>query len=112
MMITVHVVGGVFGDDRMTRIQGRTLTVTNRGAVEAERKLRADTVAELTRLARVVADLNRSPSAEPGYVDDGGTTTIEITLPDISARIVLSAGDDAPRPVWDLLDAVDRAGSA
>ena len=112
MTITVHMVGGVFGDDRMTRIQGRTLTVSNRGAVEAERGLRADTMAELTRLARVVAELDRSPSAEPEYVDDGGTTTIEITLPDISAQILLSAGDDAPTPVWDLLDAVDRAGRA
>ena len=111
MEITVHVVGGVFGDDRMTRIQGRMVTVTNYGAVEVERELPTDTIAELTRLARVVTGLTLPP-ARPGYVDDGGTTTIGITLPDTFAQIVLNAGDDAPRPVWDLLDAVDRAGRA
>jgi hypothetical protein len=110
MEITVHVVGGVFGDDRMTRLQGRMLTVTNHGAVEVEQELPSDTVAELTRLASVVAGLTLPPAGD-GYVDDGGTTTIEITLPDTSARIVLNAGEDAPRPIWDLLDAVDRASA-
>ncbi len=110
MEITVRTEGGIFGDDRVRRIRDRMLTVTNHGAVEAERELPAATVAELAGLARVVARLRpKPPPAEPGYVDDGGTTTIEVILPGTSARIVLNAGDDAPQPVWDLLDAVDRA---
>jgi hypothetical protein len=109
MEITVRTEGGVFGDDRMRRIRDRMLTVTNHGALEVQRELSARTVAELADLARVVAGLRPAPPAEPGYVDDGGTTTIEITLPDASARIVLNAGENAAQPVWDLLDAVERA---
>ena len=37
---------------------------------------------------------------------DGGTTTIEISAKK-SARIVLAAGDDAPEPIWALLDSVE-----
>lgn len=107
--VTVRTVGGAFGDDRVTRISNRTLTVTNHGEVEAEQELAAATRAEVTKLAHDVAELTVPPPAESGYVDDGGTTTIEITLPDAHQRIVLNAGDDAPEPVWELLDGLDRA---
>jgi hypothetical protein len=108
--ITVRTVGGVFGDDRVTRLTNRTLTVTNHGKVEAEQKLAAAAQAEVSELAREVAGLTVPPPAESGYVADGGSTTIEITLgSSASQRIVVNAGDDAPQPVWDLLDSLDRA---
>lgn len=107
--VTVHKVGGVFGDDRITRVARKRMTVTNHGAVEAERALPDGAHEEVTKLAREVADLALPDPREPGYVDDGGTTTIEITLPEARQRIVLSAGDDAPQPVWDLLDGLERA---
>lgn len=107
--VTVRTVGGVFGDDRVTRISNQTLTVTNHGEVEAEQELAAAAQAEVAELAQQVAELTVPPPAESGYVDDGGSTTIEITLPDAQQRIVLNAGDDAPQPVWDFLDGLDRA---
>jgi hypothetical protein len=110
--VTVHTVGGVFGDDRVTRISNRTLTVTNHGEVEVRQELPPAAQREVTELAKEVARLPVPPTAESGYVDDGGTTTIEITLPDAQQRIVLNAGDDAPQPVWDFLDGVDRARHA
>jgi len=110
--VTVRTVGGVFGDDRVTRISNRTMTVTNHGEVEARQELPPAAQAEVAELAKEVAELTVPPPAESGYVDDGGTTTIEITLPDAQQRIVLNAGDDAPQPVWDLLDGVDRARHA
>lgn len=111
--VTVRTVGGVFGDDRVTRISNQTMTVTNHGEVEARQELPPAAQAEVAELAKEVAELTVPPPAESGYVDDGGTTTIEITLPDAQQqRIVLNAGDDAPQPVWDLLDGVDRARHA
>ena len=110
--VTVHMVGGVFGDDRVTRISNQTVTVTNNGAVEARQELPPAAQAEVAELAKEVAGLTVPPPAESGSVDDGGTTTIEITLPDAQQRIVLNAGDDAPQPVWDFLDGVDRARQA
>ena len=110
--VTVRTVGGVFGDDRVTRISNQTLTVTNHGEVEAEQELAAASQAEVAELAQQVAELTVPPPAESGYVDDGGSTTIEITLPDAQQRIVLNAGDDAPQPVWDFLDGLDRARQA
>ena len=110
--VTVHTVGGVFGDDRVTRISNRTMTVTNHGEVESRQQLPPAAQAEVAELAKEVAELTMPPPAESGYVDDGGTTTIEITLPDAQQRIVLNAGDDAPQSVWDLLDGVDRARHA
>ena len=110
--VMVRTVGGVFGDDRVTRIANRTLTVTNHGRVEAEQELPAAAQAMVAKLAHDVAELTVPPPAESAYVDDGGTTTIEITLPDASSRIVLNAGDDAPEPVWELLDGLDRARRA
>ena len=92
----MRTVGGVFGDDRVTRISNQTMTVTNHGEVEAEQELPAAAHAEVTELAQEVAGLTVPPPAESGYVDDGGTTTIEITLPDAQQRIVLNAGDERP----------------
>ena len=110
--VTVRTIGGVFGDDRVTRISNQTMTVTNHGEVETRQELPPTAQAEVAELAREVAGLTMPPPAESGYVDDGGTTTIEITLPDAQQRIVLNAGDDAPQPVWDFLDGVDRARQA
>jgi hypothetical protein len=111
--VTVRTVGGVFGDDRVTRISNQTMTVTNHGEVETRQELPPAAQAEVAELAKEVAGLTMPPPAESGYVDDGGTTTIEITLPDAQQqRIVLNAGDDAPQPVWDFLDGVDRARQA
>ena len=109
LQVTVRKVGGIFGDDRVTRVARKKMTVTNHGAVEAERELPDVAHEEVTKLAREVAGLTMPDPREPGYVDDGGTTTIEITLPEARQRIVLNAGDDAPQPVWDLLDGLERA---
>ena len=58
-----------------------------------------------------MADLELPAPAPPKAAVDGGTTTIEITedVTDdrVHRRIVLSAGDDAPEPVWALLDTVE-----
>lgn len=110
--VTVRTVGGVFGDDRVTRISQGMLTVTNHGEVEAEQELAGAAHSEVAELAQQVAGLPVPPPADSGYVDDGGSTTIEITLPDAQQRIVLNAGDDAPQPVWDFLDGLDRARRA
>ena len=111
--VTVRTIGGVFGDDRVTRISNQTMTVTNHGEIETRQELPPAAQAEVAELAKEVAGLTMPPPAESGYVDDGGTTTIEITLPDAQQqRIVLNAGDDAPQPVWDFLDGVDRARQA
>lgn len=107
--VTVHRVGGVFGDDKVTRVQHKTMTVTNHGAVEVQQELPDVAHEEVTKLAHEVADLTMPEPPESGYVVDGGTTTIDITLPDAHQRIVLNAGDDAPQQVWDLLDGLERA---
>lgn len=106
--VTVHTVGGVFGDDKVTRVARQTMTVTNHGKVEAERALPAGAQAEVSKLAHEVAELTMPDPPEAAYVPDGGTTTIEISLPEAHQRIVLNAGDDAPQPVWDLLDGLER----
>ena len=108
-MLTVHKLGGVFGDDVVTRVARKKMTITNHGAVEAERELPDDAHEEVSKLAQEVAELTVPDPPKSEYVDDGGTTTIEITMPDAHQRIVLGAGDDAPQPVWDLLDGLERA---
>ena len=107
--VTVRKVGGVFGDDKVTRVRSKRMTVTNHGAVEAERELPDGAHEEVSKLAQEVAGLPVPHRLESGYVDDGGTTTIEITVSGAHQRIVLNAGDDAPQPVWDLLDGLERA---
>ena len=107
--VTVHTVGGVFGDDKITRVKHKTMTVTNHGTVETQQELPDVAHEEVTKLAHDVTDLTMPEPPESGYVVDGGTTTIEITLPDAHQRIVINAGDDAPQPVWDLLDGLERA---
>lgn len=109
LVLTVHKVGGVFGDDVVTRVARKKMIITNHGAVEAERELPDDAHEEVSKLAQEVAELTVPDPPKSGYVDDGGTTTIEITMPDAHQRIVLGAGDDAPQPVWDLLDGLERA---
>jgi hypothetical protein len=46
--------------------------------------------------------------ADSGYVPDGGSTTIEVNLPDAPQRIVPNSGDDPRQPVWDLLNGLER----
>lgn len=109
MEVTVHTVGGVFGDDKITRVARKTMTVTNHDTLEAERELPDVAYEEVSRLAQKAAELTVPDPPESEYMPDGGTTTIEITLPNAHQRIVLNAGDDAPQPVWDLLDGLERA---
>ena len=109
MEVTVHTVGGVFGDDKITRVARKTMTVTNHDTLEAERDLPDVASEEVSRLAQKAAELTVPDPPEAEYVPDGGTTTIEITLPNAHQRIVLNAGDEAPQPVWDLLDGLERA---
>jgi hypothetical protein len=106
--VTVHTVGGVFGDDRLTRVADQTMTVTNHGAIEAQSELPDSAHQEVTKLARRLAGVRMPELADSDYVPDGGTTTIEVNLPNVHHRIVLNAGDDAPQPVWDLLDGLER----
>ena len=104
--VSVHVTGGVFGDDLLTAVNGDELTVHEAGEQLVSRQLPARSVARVRQLARQVAELDVVSHAEPAV--DGGTTTIEIDDDDARHRtIVVAAGDDPPGVVWDLLDTVE-----
>jgi hypothetical protein len=103
--LTVSVAGGVLNRDRVLSVDDHELRVAEDGEVRAHRRLARADVDHLHDLAARVAGLNLPPSKPGEYAVDGGTTTIEIAEP-VNQRIVLSAGDDAPEPVWALLDAV------
>ena len=108
MRLTVSVAGGVLNRDRVLSVDDHELRVAEDGEVRAHRRLARADVDHLHDLAAQVAGLDLPPSKPGEYAVDGGTTTIEIieiTEP-VNQRIVLSAGDDAPEPVWALLDAV------
>lgn len=105
MRLTVSVAGGVLNRDRVLSVDDHELRVAEDGEVRAHRRLARADVDHLHDLAARVADLDLPPSKPGEYAVDGGTTTIEIAEP-VNQRIVLSAGDDAPEPVWALLDAV------
>jgi hypothetical protein len=115
MRVTVSTTGGVFGDHRVLSVDDHELKVTERGKLRSNRRLAAAEADHLRDLAATVADLKLPAPAPPKAAVDGGTTTIEITqggtdaiIDDRTHRcIVLSAGDDAPEPVWQLLDTVE-----
>jgi hypothetical protein len=108
MQITISIVGGVMGDDRVTSIRGDRLVVTDHGKTRIDRRLTRGEVDQLERLANKVARVTIPERAHPEAVD-GGTTTIEIAA-DKTKRIELWAGEDAPNSVWELLYAIDALG--
>jgi hypothetical protein len=105
VQLTVSIRGGVMDDDRVISVYGDHLTVTDHGKVRTSRRLESDSVDQLERLANDVMKVTIPVRAHPKAVD-GGTTTIEIASGK-TKRIELRAGEDAPEPVWTLLDAVD-----
>jgi hypothetical protein len=105
VQLTVSIRGGVMDDDRIISIYGDHLTVTDHGKVRTSRQLESDSVDQLERLANDVMDVSIPDRVHPKAVD-GGTTTIEIAS-ERTQRIELWAGEDAPEPVWALLDAVE-----
>lgn len=104
----MSVVGGVMDDDRVTSIQGDQLTVTDHGKIRASRRLGRGTVERVERLANEVAEVTMPEHVHEDAVD-GGTMTIEIAA-DKTKRIELCAGEDAPEPVWALLNVVEALG--
>jgi hypothetical protein len=108
MQVTVRILGGVMDDDRLTSVSGDQLTITDHGKIRANRRLTPTAVRHVERLANEVADVIM-PKHVHQQVVDGGITTIEIVA-DKTKRIELSAGEDAPEPVWALLDAVEELG--
>jgi hypothetical protein len=108
MQITVSIVGGVMGDDRVTSISGDRLVVTDHGKIRTDRRLAPGEVDQLERLANEVVRVTIPERAHPKAVD-GGITTIEIAG-DQPKRIELWAGEDAPESVWELLYAIDALG--
>jgi hypothetical protein len=109
--LTVSVAGGVLNSNRVLSVDDRELTVAEDGEVRANRQLASADADHLHDLAAKVADLDLPVPESTEYAVDGGTTTIEIADDAaggaVRRRIVLSAGEDAPEPVWALLDAVD-----
>jgi hypothetical protein len=105
MKVTVSILGGVMGDDRVTSIRGDQLTVIDHGKIRMNRRLAPDALHRIERLAHEVVSVTM-PAREYPKAVDGGTTTIEIAV-EKTRRIELWAGEDAPEPVWALLDAVD-----
>jgi hypothetical protein len=115
MRVTVSTTGGVFNDHRVLSINNRELKVTERGKLQSNRRLAPADADHVSDLAATVAGLELPAPAPPKAAVDGGTTTIEIaedvtdddTDGRLHRRIVMSAGDDAPEPIWALLDTVE-----
>jgi hypothetical protein len=105
VQLTVSIRGGVIDDDRVISVYGNHLTVTDHGKIRASRQLESDSIDQLERLANDVMGVTIPDRVHPKAVD-GGITTIEIASGKIK-RIELWAGEDAPEPVWALLDAVE-----
>jgi hypothetical protein len=105
VQLTVSIRGGVMDDDRVISVYGNHLTVTDHGKIRASRQLESDSIDQLERLANDVMGVTIPDRVHPKAVD-GGITTIEIASGKIK-RIELWAGEDAPEPVWALLDAVE-----
>jgi hypothetical protein len=105
VQLTVSIRGGVMDDDRVISVHGDHLTVTDHGKIRASRRLEPEAVDQVERLANEVIGVTIPKRVHPKAVD-GGTTTIEIGA-EKPKRIELWAGEDAPEPVWALLDAVE-----
>ena len=84
---------------------GDHLTVTDHGKIRTSRQLKRDSVDRVERLAHEVMGVTIPERVHPKAVD-GGTTTIEIAA-EKTKRIELWAGEDAPEPVWALLDGIE-----
>ena len=116
MRLTVSVTGGVLNSNRVLSVDDRELSVAEDGKIRANRQLASADADHLHDLAAKVADLDLPASESTEYAVDGGTTTIEIADyaagETVGRRIVLSAGEDAPEPVWALLDAMDALARA
>jgi hypothetical protein len=114
--LTVSVAGGVLNSNRVLSVNERELSVAEDGKVRTNLHLASADADQLHDLAAKVVDLDLPASESTEYAVDGGTTTIEIaddTAEDtVRRRIVLSAGADAPEPVWALLDAMDALSRA
>jgi hypothetical protein len=114
--VTVSVAGGVLNSNRVLSVDDRELSVAEDGKVRARRQLASADADHLHGLAAKVVDLDLPASESTEYAVDGGTTTIEIADDTaggtVRRRIVLSAGEDAPEPVWALLDAMDALSRA
>ena len=96
-------------DDRVTSVRGDQLTVKDHGKIRIDRRLAPRDVDHVERLANEVVGVTMYEPAHEKAVD-GGITTIEIAG-DKTKRIELWAGEDAPEPVWALLQCNRRAGS-
>jgi hypothetical protein len=105
VQVTVSILGGMMDDDRVTTIAGDQLVVTDHGKIRTKRRLTPGAVDQVERLANEVLGVIMPKRVYPEAVD-GGTTTIDIAAQK-TRRIELWAGEDAPEPVWALLDAVD-----
>ncbi len=109
--LTVSVAGGVLNSNRVLSVDDRELSVAEDGKVRDNRRLTSADADHLHDLAAKVVNLDLPASRSAEYAVDGGTTTIEIADDaagdTVRRRIVLSAGEDAPEPVWALLDAMD-----
>jgi hypothetical protein len=103
--VTVSIVGGIFNDDRVLALADDQLTVTDHGKTHSHSGLAPSALDRVWQLADEVAGLPL-PLGKAADSVDGGTTTIEISAKK-AARIVLAAGDDAPEPIWALLDSVE-----
>jgi hypothetical protein len=103
--VTVSIVGGIFNDDRMLALDDDQLIVTDHGRTHSHIGLAPRALDRVCKLADEVAGLP-APRGTASDAVDGGTTTIEIAGKS-PARIVLAAGDDAPEPVWELLNYVE-----
>src|SRR5918995_2543747 len=103
--VTVSIVGGIFNDDRVLALVDGQLTVSDHGKSHSHSGLAPLALDRVWKLANEVAGLPVPRGAGSDAVD-GGTTTIEIAARN-PARIVLAAGDDAPEPVWELLNSVE-----
>jgi hypothetical protein len=108
VQVTISIVGGVMDDDRVTSVRNDQLTVTDHGKTRANRRLTPYEVDQVERLANQVAGVTIYKRKHPKAVD-GGVITIEIAA-EKTKRIELWAGEDAPEPVWALLNAMDALG--
>jgi hypothetical protein len=105
VQLTVSIRGVVLDDDRVISVYGDHLIVTDHGKIRADRRLEPEAVDQVEKLANEVMGVSIPERVHPKVVD-GGTTTIEIAS-EKTKRIELWAGEDAPEPVWALLDAVE-----
>jgi hypothetical protein len=109
VQITVSILGGMMDDDRVTSVRGDRLTVKDHGKIRIDRRLVPGDVHRLERLANEVVGVTMYERRVHPEAVDGGITTIEIVAHK-TKRIELWAGEDAPEPVWALLNTIEALG--